>query len=102
MLSDNGYQCLQKILHEQYENIKDFDTFAYLEKCDYIAHAGNGNAYVTPKGEEACKDYELAETNRKYLEKNYKISHRANKLSIIALVVPSIISIVAIIVSAVL
>lgn len=100
MLSDNGYCCLQKILNEQYDAIKDYDTFNYLEKCGYISTAGNGAAYITPLGEEACKDYEIAETNRKYLEKNYKVSKSAHKLSIVAFIIPTIISIIALIFSA--
>lgn len=100
MLSDNGYKNLQIILHGHFDDIKDFDTFNHLEKCGFIATAGNGSPYITPLGEEACKEYEIAETNRKYLEDNYKISKSAHKLSIVAFIIPTIISIIALIFSA--
>ena len=101
MLSDKGYRCLKMILNEQYDDIADFDTLHYLEECGYVSTAGNGSVYVTPLGDEACKEYEITETNCRYLEKNYTVSKRAHKLAIAAFIIPTLISIIAIIISAI-
>lgn len=84
MLSDKGYHCLQLVRQERTDEIQDFDTYTHLENCGYIAYSGAKIAYVTPLGEEACKEYEVKNATKECAEEANKIAEKALRKSSIA------------------
>ena len=106
MLSAKSAEILSMIENNQTNDILDMETFAFLESKNYIAYDGKGCAYVTPEGIEALEDYyhymkalEREEQTLDLSRQSIKKSDSANKISIVALILSFVISIVSLAVS---
>ena len=98
MISNECAKLLLQIKSEKFDQIKDMDTFNYLENCGYVEYRKGNIATISPLGQEVLDEYIYQQDIKNATTIANKKSKIANIISFISVSI-SLISLIFAIIS---